>query len=1817
MASDPAPTASTWAGSITNIFNAEGNNYVVYAKDANNCIQPFAITLPTDVSPEVTAVITPNTQCTATEGSFSIDVTRTQGDAGGYTYSLNGGAFEAQSDSFTYSDLTSGTHTIQIMDANGCTMTTAASVTIYPPVNVTAQPTAQPTCVDTDGSITAAGTGGSGNYEYELLGTVAVASQASPTFNNLPHGSYTVRIHDTTTGCTEDVTVTLEDAIEILPATVAIDHEDVSCNAGTDGSISIILDTTVNTDIPYTYTVLGTSGTPLIQTTPLFENLPADTYDVTITSGKNCSITQSITIDQPSVVGVTASVTTQFTCATDNSVNTAIITAVGSGGTPNYTYSIDDINYTTDDIFEVANTGAAQVVTVYIKDDNGCTTNTTVNIDPLPALGTATAVLTTAIECDDNQGVITVTAVGGSGDFTFKMEPSGTPVDTAAGDYDQTFTITEPGIYTFTITDDVTGCYTTVSAAEVMEYDLINVTATASTPVVCFGSSTGSLTIDVQDYTGAYDYAVFNGATPVTTGSGNTTTNPFTITGMPAGNLFVTVTAIGSPYCSADSNSITIASPAAALVPNATMTANVTCTNDKGEITANATGGWGTYEYEFINTTTSTNVQAYDANNVISGLSAGNYTINVRDASGCIATQTITLTVPPVITATVTPSTTSLLCYGDATATITVSAVSGGQGAGNYQYILNTYDTTGTTIVSSTGAQTSPVFANLGAGIYSVTVIDGWSCDSLPVLTTPITITEPAPLVPTISLTKGLTCLTDAEITISSTGGTATPSYEYSSDNGFTYTPFTSGTVLTVGVGSYQYLVRDANGCTAELTNSVDVFAVPALNVDLTVTEVSCHDNTNAQISALASGGLGNYQYSLLDATNNIIAGHQPNNIFEGLGAGTYSILVESDDCEITSSQVIITNPAELIAVPAITNVLCFGQPTGKIEFITSGPSTNTSGGTGNIQFAISPYLNQFFDEGIFENLTAGFYDIVVQDENGCFIFFDDLEITQPDQIQAGITVHSDEACLGSADGTVDVNIWGGNPPYAISTDDITYTTITGTTYKIENLPAGFTDIYVKDANGCSIFPAMTQEIKAGVDMNPEVTVVTNCVANAPSNTVTINITPSANAGGTIEYSLDNTTWQSGNTFTVISTVDAAYTAYVRHTMSFAAPMVDLECIQKDTFTITGHTALAATPAITQTIDCYGDTGEVTITTTTGAGTAPFEYAIGPAFTYGSSNVFSGLIAGTYDFKVRDDIGCEIDITGVVVNQPTAALTATATHTDEICINADNGTITVTPTDGTGPYQVSLNGGTYTAASSAPAVFTALADGTYTIDVRDANGCTYTLPADITVEEGVDLQPSIVANQVCDETTITVSVNPAIAATDLTYALDGGTPQSSNQFVVTGFTAGSHNVVVSHSNGCNSAPLTFNVAPVIPIVMGATSKTDVNCFGGLDGTATATATGGTTPLSYAIAPNVIPLVYGTYQATGAFTGLAAGDYVINVKDALGCELASSVITVGQPAAALTATASSTNGICINANDGTITVTPTDGTGPYQVSLNGGAFTTPPSAGPITISNLSDTTYTIDVRDANGCTYTLPTDITIEEGVDIQGNYQIIPTCTNNVIGNIVFPTVNPNIPASDFECALDGGIFEPADITFYQDLVAGSHTITFRYLNGCTQDVTFTVPALLPISASVTSQTDVLCFGNTTGEITVTATGGTGTLSYAISDQTPPVFGTYQGTGVFTGLAAGDYTISVMDDNIGCETQLTTTITEPTATLTATATSTDEVCINANDGTITVTPTDGTGPYQVSFKRRYIYNTAICRSYLRYLIFRMLLTLLM
>ena len=119
----------------------------------------------------------------------------------------------------------------------------------------------------------------------------------------------------------------------------------------------------------------------------------------------------------------------------------------------------------------------------------------------------------------------------------------------------------------------------------------------------------------------------------------------------------------------------------------------------------------------------------------------------------------------------------------------------------------------------------------------------------------------------------------------------------------------------------------------------------------------------------------------------------------------------------------------------------------------------------------------------------------------------------------------------------------------------------------------------------------------------------------------------------------------------------------------------------------------------------------------------------------------------------------------------------------------------------------------------------------------------------------------------------------------------------------------------------------------------------------------------------------------------------------------------------------------------------------------------------------------------------------------------------------------------------------DGTTFQ--DNGTFSDLAAGSYTITVKDANGCTATVpvTITQPASA-VSGSITSQTGALCFGSSTGTVTITGAGGTGTKTYS-QDGT-----TFQGSGTFSGLAAGSYTITIKDAN-GCMATVPVTITEP------------------------------------------------------------------
>lgn len=997
---------------------------------------------------------------------------------------------------------------------------------------------------------------------------------------------------------------TASQIFEILESPVPLDvmvsvNENANCNPNS-GVISAI---GIYGTAPYQYQITTTASAPLASDSGWNSvstfNVNAGTYYIHVLDAFGCIVSSPATVvDMNSSPMISASVVDSC-LITDGTYEISVTLDVT--GTAPYSYSIDGGTFQTQTApFTISNLFAG-VHTIAVQDANGC--GNTISV-PIDAPITISAETTALPSCNNNDGEITVTGSNGSGSYAYSIAPNPASIVLSGN----TFTGVPSGLYTLTITDTVLLCTseTTILVPEAT-LPLFDVT-TSNT--VCFGDNTGVFEIDVTNFSGAYTYEVFDNLGASVTGviNANTSTNPLTVSGMQAGTFTVTVMQTEFPFCS-NSNNIVIASPVEVLSLNLLETSNVTCNNSQGTITATANGGWGNYEFELIGNTT----VAYSASNVFTNLSAGNYTVNVRDEEGCVASETITLLEPNPIAATFTPSTTVLDCFGDQNASISVAMVSGGQGS-NYSYTLNTI----LPVASSSGPQTSNVFTNLGAGTYNITITDGFDCE---MTSLDIVIANPIPLNVDLVRTTTQTCIVESTLTLSASGGTAP--YDYSNTDDFTTIlgSFTTSTTFSVAEGTYSYYVRDANGCVSNVSNSIAVDPLPELVINLQSSNpfINCTGDNTGTITATAQGGLGNYTYTLQDTSGTTINATQDSpGYFTNLVAGNYIVMVESGDCNATSAPITITEPlTQLDATIQVSNITCAGNNNGAVEITATG-------GTGTIQYAISPQLNQFINTNRFENLAAGDYDLIVQDQLGCYLTFS-FTIIDPEPVVISIIGDSlfPETCEGDADGEFSIEVSGGTLPFSVSLDDYNGTYITGnstqTEFDFTNLEGGDHIVYIRDAQGCESEWNIT--FPESVSFNPIVDVAYLCQNNTQTNTVTVTLEDANADASEFDYALDGGAYQLSNVFQNV-TVGTDHYIDVRHTNG---------CIQRTTlFNINSYEPIVLT--ITE-----GDLNEFTANATGGSGDYTFTMN---DENYGTTNTYTITESGLYVVTVTDSAGC-------------------------------------------------------------------------------------------------------------------------------------------------------------------------------------------------------------------------------------------------------------------------------------------------------------------------------------------------------------------------------------------------------------------------------------------------------------------------------------------------------------------------------------------------------------------------------------------------
>jgi gliding motility-associated-like protein len=438
-------------------------------------------------------------------------------------------------------------------------------------------------------------------------------------------------------------------------------------------------------------------------------------------------------------------------------------------------------------------------------------------------------------------------------------------------------------------------------------------------------------------------------------------------------------------------------------------------------------------------------------------LTAGTYNVVLTDINNCQQTITITLVEPTPLTLGLTPSVYAggfnvTGCNPDGWIDATV-------GGGSPGYIYSW----------TPNSEATEDLADLLAGTYSVTVTDINGCT----ITDDITLIAPIVITVSASVTtdyngQDITCTgaSDGGITSTPVGGALPLTYEWTNSSGTVVG--TTQSVNGLPAGDYTVLVTDDNGCTA--TADVTLVDPPltvldgAVSTDYNGQDVSCFGSTDGAIDLNVQGGTPGYNYTWRDEFGNVVSNDQDP---IGLGAGTYEVFVLDINNCLTTLEVIVTQPDQMISVASVTSdyngqdVSCFQSTDGSI-------TVETTGGTPGYTYEWAAATGQIgTTQSLNEVVGAGVYNVEVTDLNDC-ISLATVNVTEPSPVTSNITIVSNYfgapvSCVGASDGIVEADYAGGTPGYTVSWN----TNPLQSADQATNVPEGTFTATITDANGC------------------------------------------------------------------------------------------------------------------------------------------------------------------------------------------------------------------------------------------------------------------------------------------------------------------------------------------------------------------------------------------------------------------------------------------------------------------------------------------------------------------------------------------------------------------------------------------------------------------------------------------------------------------------------------------------------------------------------------------------------------------------------
>ena len=802
---------------------------------------------------------------------------------------------------------------------------------------------------------------------------------------------------------------------------------------------------------------------------------------------------------------------------------------------------------------------------------------------------------------------------------------------------------------------------------------------------------------------------------------------------------------------------------------------------------------------------------------------------------------------------------------------------------------------------------------------------------------------------------------------------------------------------------------------------------------------------------------------------------------------GQYFYTATSGSCVLFSDTVTVFNQTSIIVDSIVSQISCFGLTDASIDLTVNGGVAPYSY---SWQDSVSGFISTSDD---LTNLSEGVYHCFITDFNGCEVPLMSVIITEPQPLSMSSTF-TDVSCYSLNDGTIDLNVSGGIPPYSVIWTSVNG--YLGSGESISNLPPDIYTATITDANNCGPIVSLiaiiepSQIILFGIESD---------ISCFGMNDGAINLTTT---GNNLSFSWSGPSLFSSNMEDISNLIPGIYTINLIDDNSCVGPSANYTIVEPSDIVVT---------TIISNVSCYnGNDGSIDLTITGGAGNYTTIWTGTNSYFSMSEDIFT-LSSGMYTYSVTDANGCSptINNSPLITNQP-PNIQFSSVSTDESCYGDADGTIDVTLTP-LSNFSFSWVGPNL--FSSNLVDISSLVAGTYNLIVTDVNNCTYNLSEVINIGNIIVVDTfvnDISCNGLIDGNIVLLtpnSVNP-------TFNWSGPNSFTSSNSQIFNLENGLYSVVINDNSNC---PTQLDLNIYEPLVLSSTSlKYNESCNGYQDGSIEIFVNGGTPNYTY---------VWNNGNNSSLNSNLLNGEYILNIIDANNCIITD---TFRVDLFLFDTTRSVTNVSCYGGSNGVIDLEIVGGTPPFLYNWNTSDSTQD-------LINISSAVYTVNITDATNCTIIRDVIVTEPQQLAVVSNISIV-LCYGDTTG-----TVTTQINGGVFPYLLDWGTTDTSA------MFAEFHTFTVTDANNCkfTDSIQILQNDSMQMSETIIN---VQCYGDLTGSVLVQIAQGTGTPPYSYSWSGPNNYSSSD-EDIFN-LEAGNYLLTVTDNNL-CVQQLQVSISQP------------------------------------------------------------------